>query len=74
MTELQLEKIKRVRARVLESQQIQDKLYNELREEFGLKNDELAENFLFDAVFNSLDESDFEYFIGYFDSKLKERE
>ena len=38
----QIEKIRRVREIILESQQIHDKLYNELREEFRLKKDETS--------------------------------
>jgi hypothetical protein len=63
MNEQQLEKIKRVRARVRESQVINDKLYAELREEIGLKKYSRAEEFLFDTIFNSEKEADFEYFL-----------
>ena len=74
MENRQIEKIKRVRQIVLESQEFQDKLYSDLIQELGLQKHTLDEEFLFDAVFNSEKESDFEYFIGHFDSKLKERE
>ena len=63
MNEQQLQKIKSVRAKVLESQEINNKLYAELREELALKKYSRAEEFFFDAIFNSEKESDFEYFL-----------
>ena len=63
MTNHQLDKIERIRAKVIENQQNNDKLYKELIQDIGLRQYSLAEEFLFDAVFNSPDEKDYEYFL-----------
>ena len=58
-----LNKIENLRTNIIESQQTTAKLYKELIQEIGLKEYSLAEEFLFDAIFNSPDEKDFEYFL-----------
>lgn len=63
MNDEQTKKIKQVRTKVLESQEINNRLYSELREELGLKKYCRAEEFLFDAIFNSEKEADFEYYL-----------
>jgi hypothetical protein len=63
MTNNQIEKIERVRAKIIENQQINDNLYQELIYEFKLKQYSLEEEFLFDAVFNSPKQDDFNYFL-----------
>lgn len=63
MNDDQIEKIKQVRIKVLENQEINNRLYSELREELGLKKYCRAEDFLFDAIFNSEKEVDFEYYL-----------
>jgi hypothetical protein len=63
MTNYQLDKIEKIRAKVIENQQITNKLYQELIREISLRQYSLAEEFLFDAIFNSSDEKDFQYFL-----------
>lgn len=63
MTNYQLDKIEKLRENILNNQQIQDQLYKEIIQEIGLKQYSLAEEFLFDAVFNSPDEKDYKYFL-----------
>jgi hypothetical protein len=63
MTNYQLNKIEKLREKIHNNQQIQDQLYREIIQEIGLKQYSLAEEFLFDAVFNSPDEKDYEYFL-----------
>lgn len=63
MTNYQLDKIEKLREKILKNQQIQDQLYKEIIQEIGLKQYSLAEEFLFDAVFNSPDEKDYKYFL-----------
>ncbi len=71
MTNHQLDKIERIRARVIESKQLNDKLYKEIIQDIGLRQYSLAEEFLFDAVFNSPDEKDYEYFLQKCQDQLK---
>lgn len=63
MNDEQTKKIKQVRTKVLENQEINNRLYSELREELGLQKYSRAEDFLFDAIFNSEKEADFEYYL-----------
>jgi hypothetical protein len=60
MNKTSLEKIERVRARIIESREINEKLYNKLVEELGLKGYSTDEDLLFDAVWNTSTQSDFE--------------
>jgi len=55
-----LKKIERVRARIIESREINEKLYTKLVEELGLKSYSTDEDLLFDAVWNTSTQSDFE--------------
>lgn len=68
-----LNKIDIVRAKVLENIQLNDKMYAELVKEIGLKEYSLAEEFLFDAVFNSSSEDDYEYFLQECKKQLAEK-
>ena len=54
-----LERIKEVRSKIVENLEINDRLYNELIEELGLKKESKQELFLFDAVYNSIDDENF---------------
>ena len=63
MTNNQIEKIEKTRAKIIENQQINDNLYQELIYELKLKQYSLEEEFLFDAVFNSPEQDDFNYFL-----------
>ena len=63
MNNKQIEKIKEVRTKVHEYQELSNKIYSELREELGLKKYSRAEEFFFDAIFNSEKEADFEYYL-----------
>ncbi len=71
MTNYQIDKIERLRARIIESQQINNGLYNELLQELGFQHYSRAEQFLFDAIFNSPEEGDFEYFLQQCQDQLK---
>ena len=71
MTNYQLNKIEKLREKIHNNQQIQDQLYREIIQEIGLKQYSLAEEFLFDAVFNSLDEKDYKYFLQKCQDQLK---
>jgi hypothetical protein len=71
MTNHQLDQIEKIRARVIESKQINDKLYQDLIQDIGLRQYSLAEEFLFDAVFNSSNEKDYEYFLQQCQDQLK---
>jgi hypothetical protein len=63
MTNHQLDRLEKLRAIVIASRQTNEALYGELIREIGLRQYSLAEEFLFDAVFNSPDEKDYEYFL-----------
>jgi hypothetical protein len=58
--ELALQKIQRLRERVIESQEINNMFYDKLVAELGFKPHSTDEEFLFAAIFNSLDQSEFE--------------
>jgi hypothetical protein len=60
MNKTSLEKIERLRARVLESQDVNNRFYDKLVAELGLKPNSTDEDLLFEAVFNSPSQSDFE--------------
>lgn len=60
MNKQTLEKIERLRARVLESQDINNKLYDKLVAELGLRPYSTDQDLLFEAVFNAPIQSDFE--------------
>ena len=63
MTNHQLDRLEKLRASVIASRQTNEALYGELIREIGLRQYSLAEEFLFDVVFNSPDEKDYEYFL-----------
>lgn len=63
MNDEQTEKIKIARTIVLQYQERSNKVYSELLKELGLKKYCRAEEFLFDAIFNSEKEADFEYYL-----------
>jgi len=56
-----LNKIDIIRSKIIENIQLNDKMYAELVKEIGLKEYSLAEEFLFDAVFNSSLDVDYDY-------------
>ncbi len=60
MNKQTLEKIERLRARVLESQDVNNLFYDKLVAELGLKPNSTDEDLLFEAVFNSPSQSYFE--------------
>ena len=70
MNDQQLEKIKKVRAIVLENQQLNDKLYQELINEIGLERYSIEEEFLFDAVYNSDQQDSFERSLHEFQKRI----
>ena len=72
MNTQQIDKIERERAKILENQQISDNLYEELLNDIGLKKHSLEEEFLFDAVYNSVKEDDFKYFLQECQNRLKD--
>lgn len=71
MTNYQLDKIESLRAKIIEDQKINDGLYNELLQELGFHHYSRAEEFLFDAIFNSPEKGDFEYFLQQCQDQLK---
>lgn len=60
MNKQTLEKIERLRARVLESQDINNMFYDKLVAELGFEPNSTDEVWLFEAVFNAPSQSDFE--------------
>ena len=71
MTDAQLKRIKRVREKVIKNQEINDSLYQKLLNELELSEHSAAEEYLFDNIFNSSKEDNFEYFIQEFEELLK---
>jgi hypothetical protein len=71
MTDAQLKRIKRVREKVIKNQEINDSLYQKLLNELELAEHSAAEEYLFDNIFNSSKEDNFEYFIQEFEELLK---
>ena len=55
-----LEQIKEVRSKIVKNLEINDELYNQLIKDLGIKNESRQELFLFDAVYNSIDDADFD--------------
>lgn len=66
-----LHKIDTVRAKVLENIQVNNEMYSKLVNEIGIQQYTLAEEFLFDAIFNSQTDDDYKYFLQECQERLK---